>query len=432
MNNNLYSFLSKNKDWSKYKEKEIDKILKMIFKKDRNIPESFRNVDGETIINDFINQELSYTDDVYDNIFQITKLYCFFDIIDDENQIINIFTNIINNNEKLFKILKNIVKDNESLLNDDRLMILIDAFSIVSEDEIDDSDNKLKNYHEEIKALPKLSEEQRTFLLKKAKNGDRQARDKFIEGNLRLVYSIAKNYRLCAEYDDIVSCGKIGLVEAYEKFNIDLGYRFSTYAIEWIRREILVYLNQNNVLRVPHNKASLMIKIRRLRERFINEGIDYSTKNIAKELNISEEDVQTLLNVPTYAESIYLPLLNDDDSDELVNFLASDVDIEEDIMKNMTKSEIADIFKEMLDTKFINPREAKVVLMRNGFFNDKVYTYIEIGKELKITKQRVDQIYKKFFSKLRHSKYIYKFAACLDDERVKSKYISKRRITSKN
>ena len=141
--------------------------------------------------------------------------------------------------------------------------------------------------------LPVLSNEEKLELLNKIKNGDMQARQDFINGNLKLVLSIVKNFRgRCDNIDDLFQVGCIGLIKALDNFDMSQNVQFSTYAVPMIIGEVRRYLRDNNPIRVSRSVRDLAYKALMIKDRYSKELQKEATvEQIAKELNVDKEEV---------------------------------------------------------------------------------------------------------------------------------------------
>ena len=161
--------------------------------------------------------------------------------------------------------------------------------------------------------LPVLSNEEKNELLKKIKDGDTIAREKFINGNLRLVLSVVGRFSSRGENpDDLFQIGCVGLIKAIDNFDISLNVQFSTYAVPMIIGEIRRYLRDNNMVRVSRSVRDLAYKILQVKERKIKEtGKEPTINEIAKELEIEKEDVSFCLDAIQDPVSLQEPVYND-------------------------------------------------------------------------------------------------------------------------
>ena len=385
-------------------------------------------INRETLISNFITHELTFSIDFNDNINQITKLYNFYDLIKNKQDLLALNTTLLSINNLLKKIVKNINKYYYKFnINDNYLQSLIDAYSKIEFpiiDEIINTDN-YKLYTQDIKKLPKISEEERYELLLKAKKGDLIAYQKFIESNLKLVISVAFHYKEYADITDLISCGNIGLIEAYNHFNPDLGFSFSTYAIYWIKNQIFIYLNKNRLIKIPINDYPLIVKIRKAIDSLANKRLPLTDKNIAIETSIPIKQVHRIRSIQLNVDSLDVPTIEGEEETSLLNIIPDDCNIEEEYIEQEKKEKIKTILNQMLENELLTQRELQILLMHTGFINDKVYTYDEIGEKYHISRQRVDQIFKAILIKIRNSQYFKRLAEYLNDDNFKNKILKK-------
>jgi len=161
--------------------------------------------------------------------------------------------------------------------------------------------------------LPVLSNEEKQELLKKIKDGDNDAREKFIQGNLRLVLSVIQRFIGRGEnVDDLFQIGCVGLIKAIDNFDTSLNVCFSTYAVFLIKGEILRAFRDSTPIRVSRSTKDLATKILSFKEKYYNEnGIDPTNKEISEELDIEEHLISYALTSLKEPISIYSPIYND-------------------------------------------------------------------------------------------------------------------------
>lgn len=252
-------------------------------------------------------------------------------------------------------------------------------------------------YLEDIRKYKLLKREEEEELLKKAKAGDESAKERLILCNLRLVVSIAKNYIYKEmNFIDLISEGNLGLIYAIEKFDTTKGYRFSTYAVWWIKQAITkAIINKGRGIRIPSYKYDLFSKINKIISENLFETGEYpDEKDVANKLGISDKKVKKILqefqevislNVEV-GENIYL-------EDTIRN--EDKVDIEEQLVNECGKEKVNEIIN-MLDD-----REKEILKKRYGLDGYDIHTLEEIGESFNITRERVRQLEKKTLTKLR-------------------------------
>lgn len=275
-------------------------------------------------------------------------------------------------------------------------------------------------YYNSIKETPVLSREEEQQLFKLYSSPDpvisSNARKQLIKSNLRLVVSIASKYRnKYVAFDDIVSEGNIGLMKAISYFDVSKGYKFSTYAIWWIRQSISRFLSYNSsIVRLPINFKSKVTTY----ERFVKEwqeeyGISPSLEEIMVNTGFSSDDIILIQQHADGIASLESPIGEDKDSflgDFIPDLSAS---VEESFDRRNFISSLYDIFKELN----FDDRDIDIVVMRLGLDGNGERTLEEIGNKYGITRERVRQKFAKAISKIRK----YKKRVDLEEKRMMTK-----------
>ncbi|MBZ4683190.1 MAG: polymerase primary sigma factor [Fusobacteriaceae bacterium] len=252
-------------------------------------------------------------------------------------------------------------------------------------------------YLKDIRKYDILTKEEELELLKRAKQNDNEARQKLILSNLRLVVNIAKSYtKKGLSFIDLISEGNFGLIHAIERFDPDKGYRFSTYAVWWIKQAISkAIISKGREIRIPSYKHDLLNKVNKFIMNYITENSSYPTIeeiSIGTKLSIDKVEkvmleFQEMMSLNSViGEDIYLEdTISDDDEETL----------EEKIINQIAREEINKILS------FLKPREREIISLRYGLEGNEMHTLEEVGQKFNITRERVRQIEKKTLQKLR-------------------------------
>src|SRR3989339_232027 len=258
----------------------------------------------------------------------------------------------------------------------------------------------IKMYLKEIGKTPLLSFDEEIALAKKYEKGDKKAKDKLTKANLRLVVSIAKKYlgrRL--SFLDLIQEGNKGLIRGVEKYDWRRGYKFSTYATWWIRQAITrAIADQSRTIRIPVHMVDHINRFYKTQRRLTQKlGREPKTKEIAKEMEITVEEVENLMKISQQPKSLSTPI-GDDKETTLEHFIA---DIHQPSLYDKVSRELLkDALNKVLET--LSPREKKVLMMRFGLEDGKPKTLEEVGREFKVTRERIRQIEAKAIRKLKH------------------------------
>ncbi|MGN1122948.1 MAG: RNA polymerase sporulation sigma factor SigG [Eubacterium sp.] len=238
--------------------------------------------------------------------------------------------------------------------------------------------------------LKVLKESEKMDLLKKAHAGDRQARDKLIEGNLRLVLSVIQRFSNRGEnMDDLFQVGVIGLIKAIDNFNLDLDVKFSTYAVPMCIGEIRRYLRDDNAVRVSRSMRDTAYKAMQVKEKLTNKyGKEPTVEQIAKELDMKKSDVVLALEAIVDPVSLYEPVYSDGGDTIYVMDQVGDSNTDTDwIDEIMIKDEI----------KKLDDRERNIMYLR--FMQGK--TQMEVAKEVGISQAQVSRLEKNALKRIK-------------------------------
>ena len=261
-------------------------------------------------------------------------------------------------------------------------------------------DDPVRMYLREIGKIPLLTYDEELELAKKVLEGDEEAKKKLSESNLRLVVSIAKKYvGRGMLFLDLIQEGNMGLIKAVEKFDYTKGYKFSTYATWWIRQAITrAIADQARTIRIPVHMVETINKLIRTSRLLLQRlGREPSPEEIAEELEMPVEKVMEIQKIAQDPVSLETPIGEEDDS-HLGDFIQDDDSPapQDAAAYTMLKEQL----EEVMNT--LTPREAKVLKLRFGLEDGKARTLEEVGREFKVTRERIRQIEAKALRKLRH------------------------------
>lgn len=240
-------------------------------------------------------------------------------------------------------------------------------------------------------ALPKIGSKESNELLKRIKNGDDEARNRFINCNLRLVLSVVNRYSArCGDADDLFQMGCIGLIKSIDNFNVDLGVRFSTYAVPMIAGEIRRYLRESNSLRISRSIRDVAYLAISTRERLESEGGgEVSVEQVAQELNMPICNVMYCLDAISdpisLSENVY--------GDEEDNLTLQDCirDVKESENKWADDVALTDAINELDD------KERNILFKR--YYLDK--TQNEVSEEIGLSQAQVSRIEKNAINRIK-------------------------------
>ncbi len=244
--------------------------------------------------------------------------------------------------------------------------------------------NKVELCDIDTSKLPVLKNEEMMVLFKRIDAGDPTARDEFINGNLRLVLSVIKRFNNRGEaVDDLFQVGCIGLMKAIDNFDTTLGVRFSTYAVPMIIGEIRRYLRDNNAIRVSRSLRDIAYKAMQARERLASDlGREATVAEIAKELDMKEEDVVFAMDAIQDPVSLFEPIYHDGgDAIYVMDQIKDEKDQDEQWATTIA-------IKEAM--RRLNEREKKIIRLR--FFEGR--TQMEVAEEIGISQAQVSRLEK--------------------------------------
>ena len=236
--------------------------------------------------------------------------------------------------------------------------------------------------------LPVLNAEEKETLLKKAREGDAAARERYIQGNLRLVLSVIKRFSNSSENaDDLFQIGCIGLIKAIDNFDTTLNVRFSTYAVPMIRR----YLRDNNAIRVSRSLRDTAYRAICARELYLKQNQkEPSIEEIAAEIGIGKEDIVYALDAIQSPMSLYEPVYTEGgDTLYVMDQLSDKKNKEENWVQNLALQDAV---------ARLNERERQIIRMR--FYEGQ--TQMEVAREIGISQAQVSRLEKSALRSMRN------------------------------
>lgn len=263
------------------------------------------------------------------------------------------------------------------------------------------SEDSVAMYLREIGNIKLLDPAEEQRLARAAATGDKKAKDKLCEANLRLVVSIAKRYVGCSmSFADLMQEGNIGLLKAIEKFDCEKGFRFSTYATWWIRQSIVRALSGSRIIRIPVHMGEKIARIAKAAAILRSElGREPTSAELAERMpEYTREKLAELMLIgfdPLSMDS----KINEDDDSSLGDFIVDrNTDVQAAVDNRLRYEGIHAALSQL------DKREREIIRMRFGFVDGICHTLEEVGSVFHVTRERVRQIEQKALRRMRHPK----------------------------
>lgn len=257
----------------------------------------------------------------------------------------------------------------------------------------------LDKYLADIAKEPMITPDEEVELAQKIKMGDQIALDRLVRANLRFVVSVAKQYQNQGlGLADLINEGNVGLIKAAQRFDETKGFKFISYAVWWIRQSILqAVAEQSRMVRLPLNQVGFISRVKKtascLEQMYQRKP---TIKEIADELDMPEEKIETALKVNSKEVSMDAPISSDDDM-TFIDTMVPEDNYEADKLV-MSESESVAVKRSL---SVLNEKERKIIIYYFGLDSNKSYSLEEIGNMMDMTRERVRQVKDKALKKLR-------------------------------
>jgi RNA polymerase primary sigma factor len=266
--------------------------------------------------------------------------------------------------------------------------------------------SSLSVYLREINKIPLLTREEEVKLARRAAKDDKDAKEKLIKANLRFVVNVAKKYQNQGlTLSDLISEGNLGLITAVDKFDVEKGYHFISYAVWWIKQSILKAIcEKSRMIRLPLNRANELLQIEKVkREIGSNKDGEADIEEIADFLDMDNASKEFV--------SLETPLSSDKDANTISDLMedTKGADPEEVLIDSTLQESIEYVLSTLTE------KESSVIKYRFGLNGERPHSLKEIGDKYNLTKERIRQIEKKAISRLRHPTRSQKLSSYIRD-----------------
>jgi len=273
----------------------------------------------------------------------------------------------------------------------------LEALTVLTEGSVSDP---VRMYLKEIGRIPLLTFEQEIDLAKKVEKGDKKAKQKLINSNLRLVVSIAKKYiGRGLSLLDLIQEGNQGLIRAVEKYDWQRGFKFSTYATWWIRQSVTrAIADQARTIRIPVHMVENINRFLRMQRKLMQSlGREPTPEEVAKELGIEPDKALEIIKISQNPASLEAPVGDEEDS-RLGDFIhdSSAPTLFDSASRELLKEQVEQVLGTLSD------REQRVIIERFGLNDGRPKTLEEVGRMFQVTRERIRQIEAKALRKMRH------------------------------
>ncbi len=424
-------------DFYKALENTMNNYIKSIFETEKDYIKVFNN---------YMDKKIGETTDYRQIHYELREIVDFFATINYQpSEIISIA--LLENNSKFSDMVGRVVKrfdkkiaqsNIEDIFPNSTMLSFVSAYAYLNnielktKEKIEDETSHIpenETYVDDdvtlyIRSLPPaLSLDKGRSLFSSMKEGDLETRNRLVEGNLRLVVSIAKHYvNQGVEFLDLIQAGNLGLITAVEKFDYEKGCAFSTYANWWIKQYISrSIMNNGRTVRIPAHVYERLAKYNTVYAKLSKKiNREPTPEEMAKEMNLTNDQIYNLMLANARMVSLDEPITSESDTTLTEFLVADDLSPEEEYEKKSLAKDISDL----LNSGLIKKRDIEILKLRNGFYNNRRYTLKEIAKIFNLSSERIRQIEEKSYEDLKNSSYSKNVVEYLDNADIIKKRIA--------